>query len=45
MVPEQGAAEILGHDEKAQAAALLKQAAHPHARPYLWEEARRLGLT
>lgn len=45
VVTEQGVAEILGHDEKAQAAALIEQAAHPHARAYLWEEARRLGLT
>ncbi|WP_104991358.1 acetyl-CoA hydrolase/transferase family protein [Deinococcus sp. NW-56] len=45
VVTEQGVAEILGHDEKAQAVALIEQAAHPHARAYLWEEARRLGLT
>ncbi|WP_207795293.1 acetyl-CoA hydrolase/transferase C-terminal domain-containing protein [Deinococcus koreensis] len=45
VVTEQGVAELLGADEKRQAAALIEQAAHPDAREPLWREARRMGLT
>lgn len=45
VITEQGTAEVLGHDEKRQAAQLIEQAAHPNARDYLWLEARKLGLT
>ncbi len=44
VVTEQGVAELFGHDEKAQARALITQAAHPSVREELWEEARTLGL-
>lgn len=45
VITEQGIAEILGHDQKSQAAALIDNAAHPSARENLWYEARSLGLT
>lgn len=45
VITEQGIAEILGQDQKSQAAALIEQAAHPSVREYLWYEARQLGLT
>ncbi|WP_199698504.1 acetyl-CoA hydrolase/transferase family protein [Deinococcus cavernae] len=45
VVTEQGTAEILGYDEKRQAAMLIEHAAHPNAREHLWYEARKLGLT
>lgn len=45
VITEQGVADILGYDEKRQAAALIEHAAHPAAREHLWLEARRLGLT
>lgn len=45
VVTEQGTAEILGYDEKRQAAMLIEHAAHPNAREFLWYEARKLGLT
>ncbi|HET9655269.1 MAG TPA: acetyl-CoA hydrolase/transferase C-terminal domain-containing protein [Kineosporiaceae bacterium] len=44
VVTEQGTADIWGHDERAQAAHLIGQAAHPDARDELWEEAHALGL-
>ncbi len=44
VVTEQGSAEIFGHDERAQAANLITQAAHPRVREELWEEAHALGL-
>ena len=45
VITEQGTAEILGYDEKRQAAMLIEHAAHPNAREFLWYEARKLGLT
>ncbi len=44
VVTEQGVAEIFGHDERAQAAALIDNAAHPSTRDELREEAVALGL-
>lgn len=44
VITEQGVAEILGHDERTQAAHLIEHAAHPDAREHLREEAGRLGL-
>jgi acyl-CoA hydrolase len=44
IVTEQGAAEIYGHDQRAQAAHLITHAAHPQVRDELWEEARALHL-
>lgn len=44
VVTEQGTAEIYGHDERAQAAALIDHAAHPSTREELREEAAELGL-
>ena len=44
VITEQGTAEIWGHDERSQAAALIENAAHPNARDDLWEEAHALGL-
>ncbi|HET8599085.1 MAG TPA: acetyl-CoA hydrolase/transferase C-terminal domain-containing protein [Segeticoccus sp.] len=44
VITEQGAAEIFGHDERAQARHLIDCAAHPRVRAELWEEARALGL-
>ena len=44
VVTEQGVAELWGKDEKAQARALIDEAAHPSVRDELREEARALGL-
>ena len=44
VVTEQGAAELWGRDEHAQARALIEQAAHPDVRDELREEAQALGL-
>lgn len=44
VVTEQGVAPLFGRDERAQAAALIAQAAHPRVREELWEEAAALGL-
>ena len=44
VVTEQGVAEIWGHDQRAQARALIEHAAHPTVREELWEEAGALGL-
>ena len=44
VVTDHGVAELFGRDEKAQARALIEQAAHPRVRDELWEEARALGL-
>jgi acyl-CoA hydrolase len=44
VVTEQGAAEILGHDQREQARQLVAHAAHPSVRDELWEEAQALGL-
>jgi acyl-CoA hydrolase len=44
VVTEQGAAEIAGHDQRAQARHLIDHAAHPSVREELWEEAVELGL-
>jgi acyl-CoA hydrolase len=43
-VTEQGVADIFGHDERTQAAHLIRYAAHPDVREELWEEAHALGL-
>lgn len=45
VITEQGVAEILGFDERTQAAHLIDQAAHPRVRDELREEAAALGLT
>ena len=44
VVTEQGVAVMTGHDEKGQAANLIRHAAHPDVRDELWEEAGLLGL-
>jgi acyl-CoA hydrolase len=44
VVTEQGVAEMLGYDERAQARHLIERAAHPRVREDLWEEATALGL-
>lgn len=44
VITEQGVAEMFGHDERAQAAQLIEQAAHPRIREELREEAASLGL-
>ena len=44
VVTEQGAAQIFGRDQRAQARALIDEAAHPRVRDELWEEAAALGL-
>ncbi len=44
VVTEQGIAQIFGHDERAQAEALIDDAAHPSTREELREEAAALGL-
>jgi acyl-CoA hydrolase len=44
VVSEQGVAEMFGHDERAQAAALIDRVAHPRVREELREEAVALGL-
>jgi acyl-CoA hydrolase len=44
VITEQGAAEILGHDQERQAANLISKAAHPAARDDLWRAAEKLGL-
>jgi acyl-CoA hydrolase len=45
VVTEQGVAPLFGQDQRAQARALIEQAAHPRVRDELWEEACVLGLT
>lgn len=45
IITEQGVAEIFGHDEKAQAKALIEHTAHPDAHEELWIGAQMLGLT
>ncbi len=45
IVTEQGTAEIWGNDERAQAANLIENAAHPDVRDELREEARALKLS
>jgi acyl-CoA hydrolase len=44
VVSEQGVAEMFGHDERTQAAALIDRVAHPRVREELREEAVALGL-
>lgn len=44
VVTEHGTAEVWGHDQRSQAAALIEQCAHPSVREELWEEAHALGL-
>jgi len=44
VITEQGVAELLGRDERVQAANLIEHAAHPRVREELWEEAAALGL-
>lgn len=44
VVTEQGVAVMTGHDEKDQAANLIRHAAHPDVRDELWQEAGLLGL-
>ncbi|EAP98933.1 4-hydroxybutyrate coenzyme A transferase [Janibacter sp. HTCC2649] len=44
VVTENGTAEIMGWDAKAQARHLIEQAAHPSVRADLWEDAAELGL-
>ncbi|MGH8866896.1 MAG: acetyl-CoA hydrolase/transferase family protein [Actinomycetes bacterium] len=44
VVTEQGTAHIFGQDERAQARALVEEAAHPDVRDELEEEAHALGL-
>jgi len=44
VVTDQGVAELFGHDQLAQAEALIQHAAHPRVRGELWEEAQVLGL-
>ena len=44
IITEQGIAEISGRTEKAQARAIIENAAHPSVREELWEEAGYLGL-
>jgi acyl-CoA hydrolase len=44
IVTENGAAELFGYSEKAQARHLIRDAAHPDVREELWEEAAHLGL-
>jgi acyl-CoA hydrolase len=43
-VTENGAAELFGYSEKAQARHIIRDAAHPNVRDELWEEAAHLGL-
>ena len=45
VITENGTAEIMGWDTKAQARHLIEQAAHPSVRADLWEDAGELGLT
>lgn len=45
VITENGTAEIMGWDTKAQARHLIEQAAHPSVRADLWEDATELGLT
>ena len=44
IVTENGAAELFGYSEKAQARHIIRDAAHPDVRDELWEEAAHLGL-
>jgi acyl-CoA hydrolase len=44
VVTEQGVAEIVGHDQRAQAQHLIEHAAHPSVREELHEEGVALGL-
>lgn len=44
VVTENGVAELLGREERAQAHHLIEHAAHPRIRDELWEEADALGL-
>lgn len=44
VVTDHGCAPIFGRSQREQARALIEQAAHPDARPGLWEEAAALGL-
>ncbi|MEZ5193991.1 MAG: acetyl-CoA hydrolase/transferase C-terminal domain-containing protein [Nocardioides sp.] len=44
VVTEQGVAEVFGHNQRAQARHLIRDAAHPRVRDELWEEAAELGL-
>jgi acyl-CoA hydrolase len=44
VVTEQGVAALWGSTERAQAQALIEQAAHPSVREELYEEAVALGL-
>ncbi len=44
VVTEQGAAEIFGRSQRAQARLIIEQAAHPDAREWLREEAAAMGL-
>ncbi len=44
VVTENGTAEIMGWDAKAQARHLIEEAAHPSVRADLWEDAAELGL-
>lgn len=45
VITENGTAEIMGWDTKAQARHLIEHAAHPSVRAELWEDAVELGLT
>lgn len=44
VITEQGTADVMGRDAKAQARNLIERAAHPSVRAELWEDARELGL-
>jgi acyl-CoA hydrolase len=44
VVTDHGCAPIFGRSQREQARALIEMAAHPDARPALWEEAAALGL-
>ncbi|MEO7268748.1 MAG: acetyl-CoA hydrolase/transferase C-terminal domain-containing protein [Knoellia sp.] len=44
VITENGTADIMGWDTRAQARHLIEQAAHPSVRTDLWEDARELGL-
>lgn len=44
VITEQGVAEVGGRTERAQARAIIDNAAHPSVREELWEEAGYLGL-
>ena len=44
IVTEQGAAQVFGQDQQAQARDLIEHCAHPRVRDELWEEAVAMGL-